>query len=146
FAKYQLLVLLREGFQHPNCALPAYEGNFDHVNPAAHVMAALRGVSIHGVRAREFLERVFQKLLLNYTWWVNRQDADGNNAFAGGFLGLDNVSAIDRPNRPDGLELEQADGTAWMAYYTLGMLVIAIALSEENDVYLDMVTKFVEQF
>ena len=97
-------------------------------------------------RDREFLERVFQKLLVNFTWWVNRQDADGNNVFGGGFLGLDNISPIDRSTCPPGVKLEQADGTAWMAYYTLSMLVIAIVLAEENDVYQDMVIKFLEQF
>ena len=126
FAKYQLLVLLREWFMHPNGALPAYEWNFDDVNPPVHVMAALRVFRIDGGRDREFLERVFQKLLVNYTWWLNRQDVDGNNVFSGGFLGLDNISPIDRSNLPEGVTLEQADGTAWMAYYTLSMLVIAI--------------------
>ena len=95
---------------------------------------------------REFLERIFQKLLVNFTWWVNREDADGNNVFSGGFLGLDNISPIDRSNLPEGVALEQADGTAWMAYYALSMLVIALELAEENDVYLDMVIKFLEQF
>ena len=146
FAKYQLLVLLREWFQHPNGALPAYEWNFDDVNPPVHVMAALRVFVIDGGRDREFLERVFQKLLVNFTWWLNREDADGNNVFSGGFLGLDNISPIDRSNLPEGVTLEQADGTAWMAYYALSMLVIAIELAEENDVYLDMVIKFLEQF
>ena len=146
FAKYQLLVLLREWFQHPNGALPAYEWNFDDVNPPVHVMAALRVFRIDGDRDREFLERVFQKLLVNFTWWLNREDADGNNVFSGGFLGLDNISPIDRSNLPEGVTLEQADGTAWMAYYALSMLVIAIVLAEENDVYLDMVIKFLEQF
>ena len=146
FAKYQLLVLLREWFQHPNGALPAYEWNFDDVNPPVHVMAALRVYRIDGSRDREFLERVFQKLLVNFTWWLNRQDADGNNVFSGGFLGLDNISPLDRSNLPAGVKLEQADGTAWMAYYALSMLVIAIALAEENPVYEDMVIKFLEQF
>jgi mannosylglycerate hydrolase MGH1-like protein len=146
FAKYQLVVLLREWFQHPNGALPAYEWNFDDVNPPVHVMAALRVFLIDGGRDREFLERVFQKLLINFTWWVNREDADGNNVFGGGFLGLDNISPIDRSNLPEGVVLEQADGTAWMAYYALGMLVIALVLAEEDDVYLDMVIKFLEQF
>ena len=146
FAKYQLLVLLREWFQHPNGALPAYEWNFDDVNPPVHVMAAIRVFQIDGGRDREFLERIFQKLLVNFTWWLNREDADGNNVFSGGFLGLDNISPIDRSNLPEGVELEQADGTAWMAYYALTMLVIAIELAEENDVYLDMVIKFLEQF
>jgi hypothetical protein len=146
FAKYQLLVLLREWFMHPNGALPAYEWNFDDVNPPVHVMAALRVFVIDGARDREFLERVFQKLLVNYTWWVNREDADGNNVFGGGFLGLDNISPIDRSNLPAGATLEQADGTAWMAYYTLSMLVLALVLAEENLVYEDMVIKFLEQF
>ena len=146
FAKYQVLVLLREWFQHPNGALPAYEWNFDDVNPPVHVMAALRVFMIDGDTDREFLERVFQKLLVNFTWWLNREDADGNNVFSGGFLGLDNISPIDRSNLPEGVALEQADGTAWMAYYALSMLVIAIVLAEENDVYLDMVIKFLEQF
>ena len=123
FAKYQLIVLLREWFQHPNGALPAYEWNFDDVNPPVHVMAALRVFVIDGGTDREFLERVFQKLLINFTWWLNREDADGNNVFSGGFLGLDNISPIDRSNLPEGVTLEQADGTAWMAYYALSMLV-----------------------
>src|SRR3954454_25354050 len=109
-------------------------------------MAALRVFAIDGGRDRAFLERVFQKLLVNFTWWLNREDADGNNVFSGGFLGLDNISPIDRSNLPEGVTLEQADGTAWMAYYALSMLVIAIELAEENDVYLDMVIKFLEQF
>jgi hypothetical protein len=146
FAKYQVVVLLREWFQHPNGALPAYEWNFDDINPPVHVMAALRVFVLDGSQDREFLERVFQKLLVNFTWWVNRQDADGNNVFGGGFLGLDNISPVDRSNLPEGVKLEQADGTAWMAYYALSMLVIAIVLSEENEVYLDMVVKFLEQF
>jgi Mannosylglycerate hydrolase MGH1-like glycoside hydrolase domain len=146
YAKYQLVVLLREWFMHPNGALPAYEWNFDDVNPPVHVMAALRVFRIDGSRDREFLERVFQKLLVNYTWWLNRQDADGNNVFGGGFLGLDNISPIDRSNLPPGVTLEQADGTAWMAYYALSMLVLAIVLAEENAVYEDMVVKFLEQF
>ncbi len=146
FAKYQLIVLLREWFQHPNGALPAYEWNFDDVNPPVHVMAALRVFVIDGGTDREFLERIFQKLLVNFTWWLNREDADGDNVFSGGFLGLDNISPIDRSNLPDGVALEQADGTAWMAYYALSMLLIALELVEENDVYWDMVIKFLEQF
>jgi hypothetical protein len=146
FAKYQLIVLLREWFQHPNGALPAYEWNFDDVNPPVHVMSALRVFLIDGGTDRAFLERVFQKLLINFTWWQNREDADGNNVFSGGFLGLDNISPVDRSNLPDGVTLEQADGTAWMAYYALSMLMIALALVEENDVYWDMVIKFLEQF
>ena len=146
FAKYQLIVLLREWFQHPNGALPAYEWNFDDVNPPVHVMAALRVFVIDGGTDREFLERIFQKLVVNFTWWLNREDEEGNNVFSGGFLGLDNISPIDRSNLPAGVRLEQADGTAWMAYYSLSMLVIALVLVEENDVYWDMVIKFLEQF
>src|SRR4029077_17153018 len=146
FAKYQLTVLLREWFQHPNGALPAYEWNFDDINPPVHVLAAMRVFAIEGRTDREFLERIFQKLLINYTWWLNREDADGNNVFGGGFLGLDNISPIDRSNLPEGVKLEQADGTAWMAYYSLSMLVIALGLAEEDDVYWDMVIKFLEQF
>ena len=116
------------------------------MNPPVHVMAALRVFRIDGDRDREFLERIFQKLLVNFTWWLNREDADGNNVFSGGFLGLDNISPIDRSNLPEGATLEQADGTAWMAYYALSMLVIALVLAEENDVYQDMVIKFLEQF
>ncbi len=146
FAKYQTLVLLREWFQHPNGALPAYEWNFDDVNPPIHVLAALRVYRIDGSRDREFLERVFQKLVVNFTWWLNREDEDGNNVFGGGFLGLDNISPVDRSKLPDGFRLEQADGTAWMAYYAMSMLVIAVELAQENPVYDDMVVKFLEQF
>jgi hypothetical protein len=146
FAKYQLIVLLREWFQHPNGALPAYEWNFDDVNPPVHILAALRVFAIDGGTDVAFLERVFQKLLLNFTWWLNRQDPDGNNLFGGGFLGLDNISPIDRSNLPEGFELQQADGTAWIAFYSLAMLTAAARLSESNRVYDDMVIKFLEQF
>src|SRR3954453_10536143 len=146
FAKYQLIVLVREWFQSPNGAIPAYEWNFDDVNPPVHVMGALRVFAIDGGTDHEFLERVFQKLLINFTWWLNLEDADGNNVFSVGFIGLDNISPIDRSNLPEGVRLEQADGTAWMAYYALSMLLIALVLVEENDVYWDMVIKFLEQF
>jgi hypothetical protein len=145
FAKYQLIVLLREWFQHPNGALPAYEWNFDDVNPPVHALAAIRVFLIDGATDVPFLERVFQKLLLNFTWWLNREDPESRNLFGGGFLGLDNISPIDRSNLPPGARLEQADGTAWMAYYAGAMLVLAGALSERNDVYEDMVVKFLEQ-
>jgi hypothetical protein len=146
FAKYQLTVLLREWFLHPNGALPAYEWNFDDVNPPVHALAAIRVFVIDGSTDTDFLERIFQKLLLNFTWWVNRQDPDGNHLFGGGFLGLDNISPVDRSNLPSGLRIEQADGTAWMAYYSLGMLVLARTLADRNDVYDDMVVKFLEHF
>ena len=146
FAKYQLLVLLREWFLDPNGALPAYEWSFDDVNPPVHALAALRVFVIDGERDTDFLERVFQKLLLNFTWWLNRQDPDGRNIFGGGFLGLDNISPIDRSHLPPDLKLEQADGTAWMAYYADAMLVLAATLSHKDHVYDDMVIKFLEQF
>jgi hypothetical protein len=146
FAKYQLIVLLREWFLHPNGALPAYEWNFDDVNPPVHALAALRVFVIDGGRDVDFLERVFQKLLLNFTWWLNRQDPDGNNLFAGGFLGLDNISPVDRSHLPPGTRLEQADGTAWMAFYSAAMLVLALVLADRDPVYEDMVVKFLEQF
>jgi hypothetical protein len=146
FAKYQLIVLLREWFQHPNGALPAYEWSFDDVNPPVHALAAIRVFIVDGARDVEFLERVFQKLLLNFTWWLNRQDPNGRNLFGGGFLGLDNISPVDRSHLPPGFSIEQADGTAWVAWYSSAMLVLAAALSERNQVYDDMVVKFVEQF
>lgn len=146
FAKYQLIVLLREWFQHPNGAMPAYEWSFDDVNPPVHALAALRVFVIDGSRDVEFLERVFQKLVVNFTWWLNRQDPDGNNVFAGGFLGLDNISPVDRSHLPPGVRLEQADGTGWMAFYSAAMLSTAILLADHNPAYEDMVVKFLEHF
>ena len=145
FAKYQLLVLLREWFQHPNGAIPAYEWSFDDVNPPVHALAALRVFVIDGSTDRDFLARVFNKLLLNFTWWINRLDPDGNNLFGGGFLGLDNISPIDRSHLPPGVTLDQADGTAWMAYYSIAMLAIAVTLAQRDAAYEDMVVKFLEQ-
>jgi hypothetical protein len=144
FAKYQLLVLLREWFLHPNGALPAYEWSFDDVNPPVHALAAIRVFVIDGRTDLDFLERV-QKLLLNFTWWLNREDPEGNNIFGGGFLGLDNISPLDRSHLPPGFKLEQADGTAWMAYYSVAMLALAVLLAERDRVYEDMVVKFLEQ-
>jgi Glycosyl hydrolase family 63 C-terminal domain len=150
FAKYQLVLLCREWFMHPNGALPAYEWSFDDVNPPVHAWAALKVFDIDaaasGTRDYAFLERVFQKLLLNFTWWVNREDPDGNNVFEGGFLGLDNIGPIDRSHLPPGCRLEQSDGTAWMAFYALSMLHIALVLAERDDVYEDIATKFFEHF
>ena len=145
FAKYQLLVLLREWFLHPNGALPAYEWSFDDVNPPVHALAAIRVFVIDGGTDLDFLKRVFHKLLLNFTWWLNRQDPDGNNLFGGGFLGLDNISPIDRSHLPPGFSLDQADGTAWMAYYSVAMLTLAVTLAEHDAAYEDMVVKFLEQ-
>ena len=119
FAKYQLLVMCREWFQHPNGALPAYEWAFGDANPPVHAWAALHVWDIDGRRDHDFLARLLPKLLMNFTWWVNRMDPEGDHLFAGGFLGLDNISAIDRSNLPPGGRLEQADGTSWMAFYAL---------------------------
>ena len=151
FAKGQLILLLREWYMQPNGQLPAYEWAFDDVNPPVHAWAALRVYRIErrvtGHADREFLERVFQKLLLNFTWWVNRKDSEGNNVFEGGFLGLDNVGVFDRSKPlPGGEHLEQADGTAWMGTYCLNMLAIALELAESNPVYEDLATKFFEHF
>ena len=130
FAKYQLLVMCREWFQHPNGALPAYEWSFDDVNPPVHALAAIAVWQIDGSRDTEFLQRIFHKLLLNFTWWLNRQDAEGNDLFSGGFLGLDNLSAFDRSHMPVAGRLEQSDATAWMFAYSLSMLRMASTLAE----------------
>jgi hypothetical protein len=135
---------------HPGGALPAYEWSFDDVNPPVHAWAAMKVFEIDaastGVRDYAFLERVFQKLLLNFTWWVNREDPEGNNVFEGGFLGLDNVGPVDRSHLPPGYRLDQTDGTAWMAFYALSMLRAALVLAEHDDVYEDIATKFLEHF
>ncbi len=151
FAKEQLILLLREWYMHPNGQIPAYEWAFSDVNPPVHAWAALRVYQIeermYGRADRDFLERVFQKLLLNFTWWVNRKDAEGNNIFEGGFLGLDNVSVFDRTSGlPSGGELEQADGTSWMGMYCLNLLGIALELAKKDPVYEDIATKFFEHF
>ena len=125
FAKYQLLVLCREWFQNPNGALPAYEWAFSDANPPVHAWAALHVWDIDGRRDTDFLARLMPKLLMNFTWWVNRMDPEGDHLFAGGFLGLDNISAIDRSHLPPGGRLEQADGTSWMAFYSLTLLEMA---------------------
>ena len=144
FAKYQLLVMCREWFQHPNGALPAYEWSFDDVNPPVHALAALKVWDIDGRRDYDFLERIFHKLLLNFTWWLNRQDADGRDLFSGGFLGLDNLSAFDRSRLPVEGRLEQSDATAWMYAYCLSMLRITTTLAERDPAYRDLMTKFLE--
>ena len=151
FAKEQLVLLLREWYLQPNGQLPAYEWNFGDVNPPVHAWAALRVFRIDrrltGRGDRRFLERVFHKLLLNFTWWVNRKDAEGNNIFEGGFLGLDNIGVFDRSKPlPGGAHLEQSDGTSWMAMYTLNMLAIAMELADEEPVYEDIASKFWEHF
>ncbi len=150
-AKQQLLLLVREWYMHPNGQLPAYEWALGDVNPPVHAWAALRVYQIEQKRRGRgdlaFLERVFHKLLLNFTWWVNRKDAEGMNVFQGGFLGLDNIGLFDRNQpAPDGGLLEQADGTSWMATYTLNMLAIALELAHHDHVYEDVASKFFEHF
>jgi Glycosyl hydrolase family 63 C-terminal domain len=151
FAKAQLDVITREWYMHPNGQLPAYEWAFGDVNPPVHAWATWRVYKIeqkmYGRSDRQFLERVFQKLLLNFTWWVNRKDIGGNNVFEGGFLGLDNIGVFDRSAPlPTGGHLEQSDGTSWMAMYCLNLLTIALELAIENPVYEDIATKFFEHF
>ncbi len=151
FAKQQLILLLREWYMHPNGQIPAYEWAFSDVNPPVHAWAALRVYQIEakrrGAADRVFLEKVFHKLLLNFTWWVNRKDEEGNNVFEGGFLGLDNIGVFDRNTAlPMGGHLEQSDGTSWMAMFCLNMLAIALELAKEDKVYEDVASKFFEHF
>jgi hypothetical protein len=151
FAKDQLLLFLREWYMHPNGQIPAYEWAFGDVNPPVHAWAAWRVYKIdkrlRGTGDRQFLERVFQKLLLNFTWWVNRKDPEGRNIFQGGFLGLDNIGVFDRSAPlPTGGHLEQSDGTAWVAMFSLSMLAIALELAQDNAAYEDMASKFFEHF
>ncbi|MCH8216335.1 MAG: glucosidase [Planctomycetes bacterium] len=152
FAKKQLMLLTSEWYLHPNGQLPAYEWAFGDVNPPVHAWATWRVYKMDqkqkgGEGDLDFLERVYQKLLLNFTWWVNRKDQDGNNLFQGGFLGLDNIGVFDRSAPlPTGGHIEQADGTSWMAMYCLNMLKISLELAERNHTYEDMATKFFEHF
>lgn len=150
FAKSQLLLFLREWYMHPNGQIPAYEYSFSDVNPPVHAWAAWRVYKItgsKGKRDQNFLERVFQKLLLNFTWWVNRKDTHGKHLFSGGFLGLDNIGVFDRSKPlPGGGQLEQADGTAWMAFFCTTMLSIALKLGQKDSPYADMASKFFEHF
>ncbi len=154
FAKQQIVLFLREWYMHPNGQIPAYEFAFGDVNPPVHAWAAWRVYKIAGARGhrdREFLESVFQKLLINFTWWVNRKDADGRNLFSGGFLGLDNIGVFDRGQPiPGGGQLREADATAWMAFYANTMLAMALELAWHDDhvhrAYEDMASKFFEHF
>ncbi|MEO8648183.1 MAG: glucosidase [Acidobacteriota bacterium] len=151
FAKHQLILMLREWYMHPNGQIPAYEWAFGDVNPPVHAWAAMRVYQIEkkirGKGDRKFLARAFQKLLINFTWWVNRKDSEGNNVFEGGFLGLDNIGVFDRSQPlPTGGRLAQSDGTSWMAMYCLNMLSIALELSTEDDAYEDLASKFWEHF
>jgi hypothetical protein len=147
FAKYQLILVCREWFQHPNGALPAYEWDFGDVNPPVHAWAALEVFAIDGGQDIGFLSRVFDKLLVNFAWWVNREDASGRNVFEGGFLGLDNIGPIDRSHLPPGDTLEQSDATGWMGAYALAMCSIAAALNWSGQrPAQDLVLKFLEHF
>jgi hypothetical protein len=151
FAKEQLMLMVREWYMHPNGQLPAYEWAFGDVNPPVHAWAALRVYKIEkkrrGVGDRTFLQRIFHKLLLNFTWWVNRKDAEGRNVFQGGFLGLDNIGVFDRSAPlPTGGYIEQADGTGWMAMYSLNLMAIALELAKEDPAYEDVASKFWEHF
>ena len=151
FAKDQLILMLREWYMHPNGQIPAYEWAYGDVNPPVHAWAALRVFQIDKKRTgkgdTKFLARIFQKLLLNFTWWVNRKDAEGMNVFEGGFLGLDNIGVFDRSQPlPTGGKLAQSDGTSWMAMYCLNLLAIALELAVVDDSYEDVATKFWEHF
>jgi hypothetical protein len=150
FAKEQLVLFLREWYLHPNGQMPAYEWALSDVNPPVHAWACWRVYKITGSpgnRDRLFLSRVFQKLLINFTWWVNRKDIDGKHLFSGGFLGLDNIGMFDRSKPlPNGGYLEQADGTAWMAFFCATMLSMALELARENPAYEDVASKFFEHF
>jgi hypothetical protein len=146
-AKEQLRLITREWYMHPNGQLPAYEWNFGDVNPPVHALAALAVFELDGGTDRVWLERVFHKLLLGFTWWANVKDPEGDHLFGGGFLGMDNVGPFDRSAPlPDGLVLEQADGTGWMALYCLSMLEIAIVLGRDDPAYEDVAVKFFEHF
>jgi Glycosyl hydrolase family 63 C-terminal domain len=151
FAKSQLDIIVREWFQHPNGQVPAYEWNFGDVNPPVLAWAAWRVYQIErkqtGSGDRAFLETIFHKMLIAFTWWVNRKDSEGNNIFQGGFLGLDNIGVFDRSACfPDGSHLEQSDGTSWMGMFSLNLMRIAIELARENHVYENIATKFFEHF
>ena len=150
FAKEQLNLFLREWYMHPSGQIPAYEWNFSDVNPPVHAWACWRVYKMTGPRGgrdRLFLARVFQKLVVNFTWWVNRKDPSGRHLFSGGFLGLDNIGVFDRSKPlPTGGQLEQADGTAWMAFYCSTMLAMALELAEEDPAYEDIASKFFEHF
>ena len=151
FAKQQLVLLGREWYQHPNGQVPAYEWSFGDVNPPVYAWAAWRVYEIdrrqRGRGDTAFLERVFHKLLLNFTWWVNRKDPRGKNVFEGGFLGLDNIGVFDRSAPlPTGGFIEQSDGTSWMGVFSLNLMTIALELARTNQVYEDIATKFFEHF
>ena len=150
FAKEQLWLMLFEQFQHPNGQIPAYEWEFSDLNPPVHAWAVWRVYNMDRIRNgadRDFLEKCFHKLMLNFTWWVNKVDSQGNNVFEGGFLGLDNITVVDRSEKlPNGAILEQSDGTGWMAFFCVYMMRIALELSKENTTYQGLGTKFFQHF
>lgn len=153
FAKHQLLLLTKEWYMHPSGQLPAYEWSLSDVNPPVHAWATWRVYRIDsklqdGKRDRKFLEEIFHKLLLNFTWWVNKKDDNGNNIFQGGFLGMDNIGVFDRSSTqlPTGGSIEQSDGTSWMAMFTLNMLRMSLELAKHNPTYQSLATKFFEHF
>jgi len=147
FAKSQLVLLLRDWYMHPNGQIPAYEWNFSDVNPPVHAWAAIRVFELDGGTDFKFLARVFHRLLMDFTWWVENKDFGGNNLFEGGFMGLDNIAPLDRSAIPPGDGyLEQADSTAWMATYALDLLSMALRLAGNDDAYEDVATKFFEHF
>jgi len=151
FAKENLWVMLFEQFQHPNGQIPAYEWEFSDLNPPVHAWAVWRvynrDLERHGVGDKKFLEKCFHKLLINFAWWVNKVDSQGNNVFEGGFLGLDNIAVIDRSERlPGGAVLEQSDATGWMGFFCLYLMRIALELAQENKVYESLAIKFFEHF
>ena len=151
FAKDNLWFLLFEQFQHVNGQIPAYEWEFSDLNPPVHAWACWRVYDIernaHGKADREFLEKCFHKLLINFAWWVNKVDSAGNNVFEGGFLGLDNITVVDRSEKlPNGAMLEQSDGTGWMAFFCLYMMRIALELAKENPTYEGLATKFFQHY
>ena len=150
FAKNQLILLCREWYMSPAAQIPAYEWNFSDVNPPIQAWAALQVYriekEIHGTSDISFLKRIFQKLMLNFTWWANREDANENDIFTGGFLGLDNIGVIDRNRLPAGTFLEQVDATSWMGMYAMNMMEIALEIAQTDNTYEDVVTKFYEHF
>ena len=151
FAKEQLWLLLFDQFQHPNGQIPAYEWDFSDINPPVQGWAALHLYHMQkkkeGKGDHDFLERCFHKLLMNFSWWVNKVDSSGNNIFEGGFLGMDNISILDRSQRLEGgIKLQQSDGTGWMALFCLNLMRIALELAKENSVYESLATKFFEHY
>jgi hypothetical protein len=151
FAKHQLLLIMREWYMKPDGQLPAYEWNFGDVNPPVHARAAMKVYQIekkqNGVGDIVFLKKIFQKLLINFTWWINRKDRNGNNIFEGGFLGLDNIGVFNRSYHFEGdMQLEQADGTSWMGTYALDMMEMALEIAQYDESFEDTATKFFEHF